>query len=420
MLAGICVSRFTTRGVRFGLPVYLAILGLAGLWLFALVPFETPALGYRVLTVAGLAVLVLAVRVPPPFRVVAAAVVLALQVAPLLERAWTIQGFGAGSAKVDVEEYFEPNGAATFLLDEVAASGIPSRYFGYDIELGQTVNGFWVPYRRQYWMSETAAILVNNRATMLGLYDIQGQNNPIQIERYQELFVAINGYPLEYHEAVVFREGFASPYLDLLNVRYIVIPAEIPGDREDLQELARTYPVVYQDETSQVLERPGAVGAAWLAHATTPADSAEVPAIDLATSPTDSAVPVEGDVPALEEPAIPEADAIEVLSHEPESVTYRSTSDVASLLVTCDVAYPGWNAYVDGEKVETLTAYGVFRSAVVPAGTHEVEFRFESTSLRLGTAISVVGYLALFGIVGLRLVRRTTTTLPAHNPEGMR
>ncbi len=60
--------------------------------------------------------------------------------------------------------------------------------------------------------------------------------------------------------------------------------------------------------------------------------------------------------------------------------------------------YPGWNAYVDGEKVENYLVNGVTQGAYVPAGEHIVEFRFEPKSLYIGAVFTVAGIILLIFI----------------------
>jgi uncharacterized membrane protein YqhA len=73
------------------------------------------------------------------------------------------------------------------------------------------------------------------------------------------------------------------------------------------------------------------------------------------------------------------------------------------LLVLSDNYYPepaGWQAYVDNKPVKTYRANYTFRAVCVPAGSHQVEFRFHSRAFTLGLwtslAALVVGLALLF------------------------
>lgn len=88
----------------------------------------------------------------------------------------------------------------------------------------------------------------------------------------------------------------------------------------------------------------------------------------------------------------------------------RASWDFQSLgtgYVVFDETYaPGWRAWVDTRPVPILRAYGLFMAAeVAGAGGHQVVFRYEPASVRLGLFLSLLGLgLGAFGL--LRLVRK--------------
>jgi len=75
-------------------------------------------------------------------------------------------------------------------------------------------------------------------------------------------------------------------------------------------------------------------------------------------------------------------------SSRPSRVELVTTSTAESLLVLHDLHYPGWIAEVDGKPTPILRAAVLFRAVVVPAGRHQVTFRFDPFALsNLGTAL---------------------------------
>jgi uncharacterized membrane protein YfhO len=93
-------------------------------------------------------------------------------------------------------------------------------------------------------------------------------------------------------------------------------------------------------------------------------------------------------------------------------VTIRTSAWADAWLVLSDTYYPGWVASVDGQPTPVLRGDVLFRVVAVPAGDHDVQFRFEPRSVRLGLAISVVSLLLL--LLGLVIAgkpgRRRRTT----------
>ena len=79
-----------------------------------------------------------------------------------------------------------------------------------------------------------------------------------------------------------------------------------------------------------------------------------------------------------------------------------STDRRRAFLVLSDVHYPGWEVRCDGSPAALVRCDYAIMGTVVPAGEHEVSFRFRPTSLRVGGAISALTALGL--IVGV-LVR---------------
>jgi uncharacterized membrane protein YfhO len=104
-----------------------------------------------------------------------------------------------------------------------------------------------------------------------------------------------------------------------------------------------------------------------------------------------------------------------VTQYATDSVRIHTTASADAWLVLSDTYYPGWVASVDGQPTTVLRGDVLFRAVAVPAGDHDVEFRFEPASVRLGLAISVVSLLLLIlalvasGVAGNVGRRRRTT-----------
>ncbi len=91
----------------------------------------------------------------------------------------------------------------------------------------------------------------------------------------------------------------------------------------------------------------------------------------------------------------------EVTSYAPEQVVVRASADADALLVLTDAFYPGWVATVDGATVPVRQVDGLFRGVFLPAGEHEVVFRFQPVGFRYGVFGSLLGVAVLLGVVWL-------------------
>jgi len=115
-----------------------------------------------------------------------------------------------------------------------------------------------------------------------------------------------------------------------------------------------------------------------------------------------------------EDPAV-RADAsasVAVLRSEPERIEIAVATPRDRLLVLSELAYPGWQAELDGRPVTILTANYVLRAVAVPAGRHRVVFRYRPASLALGASFSAAG----LGIVLLAWLRGARRAAPGGPP----
>lgn len=133
--------------------------------------------------------------------------------------------------------------------------------------------------------------------------------------------------------------------------------------------------------------------------------------------PREEAVLVGNGEPASAGPASagPGAHSVTMTGYEPETVSLQVETDEPGLLLLTDAAYPGWQATLDGEPALIYQADGLFRGVMVPAGSHEITFRYEPASLRWGAAIS--GAALLVWLLLLFTARRERHAPPADTPK---
>ena len=106
-----------------------------------------------------------------------------------------------------------------------------------------------------------------------------------------------------------------------------------------------------------------------------------------------------------EEPTREGPSVVEVVSYEPEMIRLRASLENPGYLVLTDADYPGWQVEVDGEQRDILPADLYFRAVELPAGEHEVIFRFRPASVRLGLGVSLAAWLLWLLATAVVLVR---------------
>jgi Bacterial membrane protein YfhO len=306
------------------------------------------------------------------------------------------------------------SGAAEFLLSR-QESEPPFRFFGYDP--GNFAATKWRGgYRSEFRDPMIQSLLVNDRAMILGLEDVQGYD-PVQVNRYVEFISTLNGVDQEYHELDVLPSGLNSPMLDILNARYIVVPVSVPPGRPDLLHLSQHYPTVFEDDLVRVLENDDALPRAWIVHDAREVDR-DLALKLLAQGAADPAktVLVEKTPPEVSAPADLSVERVSVVKNTGDSVRLTAIASTPGMVVMSDVYDPDWKAYVDGKEVPLYVADHAFRAVPLPAGEHTIELRYEPLTLKIGIVISIVFFLlatAIATALGLRFIRgrRAVSTL---------
>jgi hypothetical protein len=70
------------------------------------------------------------------------------------------------------------------------------------------------------------------------------------------------------------------------------------------------------------------------------------------------------------------------------AIKYESNSATANLAVFSEIFYKDWNAYVDGKQVQVAKVNYVLRALTIPAGKHNIEFKFEPKVFNTSYTIS--------------------------------
>jgi hypothetical protein len=333
---------------------------------------------------------------------VAAAALCTLVVLVDLRLAWQTQFADALQAsgayelhQMDLAAYYAPTSGARFL--QAATTDDHDRAMGY----AQHVFGGPIPYTLDWANPKTVALGVNNRAVLTGVDDIQGYN-PIHLARYDAFMRTLNGEVQNYHQTDVFEAGLSSPLLDLLGVRYVVVPS-VPAADQTVPRLARDMPTVYADADVKVLENEHALPRVWIVHSAVQLDAAEA-LRELAAGVVDPRRTAVLEKPPPPLSGIPgPADDAAITEYTADTVHVDVDTSAPGLLVLSDAYYPAWQARVDGVPAEIYVADGALRAVALPDGMHKVDFQYASAALPVGAAITGLTVLVLAACSALRL-----------------
>lgn len=100
--------------------------------------------------------------------------------------------------------------------------------------------------------------------------------------------------------------------------------------------------------------------------------------------------------------APPDGNNVTITKYQPNQIELNYVSDSDTYLVLSELFYPGWQAYIDGNKVQILRADYLLRAVPLTAGRHNVVFVYRPASFLIGAAITIFTLL-LLGAISLLL-----------------
>ncbi len=182
--------------------------------------------------------------------------------------------------------------------------------------------------------------------------------------------------------------------MNLFNVKYVISPWPIA---------ARNWELLEQKGRLFMYRNPDALPRAYLVERYRVAATPEAARQVLLSKDFDprQEVIVQEKLP-LEPAAQRGSGTASVEQYKTNHVVVSTTTPSSGILVFSDTFYPGWNAYIDGVKARIYQANLCQRAVVVPAGSHRVEFRFESAPIRWGFALSCSAVLLTIGMVVMK------------------
>jgi hypothetical protein len=88
--------------------------------------------------------------------------------------------------------------------------------------------------------------------------------------------------------------------------------------------------------------------------------------------------------------------SVKLTSYKPNELIYAFDSDKDEMVVFSEIYYnKGWNAYIDNERLPYFRANYVLRAMIVPAGEHEIIWKFEPKAYYTGGSIMIISSIIL-------------------------
>ncbi len=265
--------------------------------------------------------------------------------------------------------------------------GVDKRYFGESNWVRQKENASYFamqPYEKQILQDDSYFRVMNlttntfnESRTSYYLHSVGGYH-AAKLRRYQDLI-----------DAHLSRGNMA--VANMLNTKYFIVEGE--------------------DKKPEVMINPDHMGNAWfvdeLSVAQTPVEESEaLRTLDLSRQ----AVTGQKFASFALEDTSSASGTIALTSYAPDRLTYEVDLDGEKTAVFSEIYYPyGWNAYIDGQKVEHFRADYALRALNIPSGHHEVVFEFRPDSIYKGYKVNAlmryVMYLFIFASVAALCLR---------------
>lgn len=295
------------------------------------------------------------------------------------------------------------------------------RYFDFETKYGrgrEIVQALRAdPALHRVAVDATQRILIPNEGMIHGLDEVMGAtaNVPLRYHDYllrlveeDRVTVSPHGgsrrvpdFPFYSSAYGYLVQNFDSPFLDLLNVKYVVTTRDLNPDKfrrvltsngTHLFMNTTAFPRAWLAETGIVAPEDGALVAAMRKRPDfrhTVLLSSAPPAPPVGTSPAGAGAP-----------------RVTISTYEPTAISLRAETPAPAFLVLSETHHPGWRAFVNGKEAPVLRANYLFRAISLGSGSHDVTLVFDPPLVRTSRAVSVLAWCVLLVFLIVDAVRR--------------
>ncbi|QDT27089.1 Bacterial membrane protein YfhO [Gimesia panareensis] len=251
-------------------------------------------------------------------------------------------------------------------------------------------------------------LLSDREAWQNRIYKIQGYE-PVPLVRLGLLAAAT--FP-EKHNAIVMA-GYNSPdlkqangpLLDLMNVKYAVLPTREPVELEGWRTVLQgTVPQEFTPRGSKprqipfvILENENPLPRAFVVGQTRALnpdqDSRKIVSTLEKLKPRQELLLQQDLLPSGKREPF---QAARIHDEKPNSLRIEAHLNAPGYLVISDIYYPGWTAHLGEQELPVLPADYALRAIPLPAGQHEVQLSYVPPGYQLGRVISLTALAVLF------------------------
>ena len=223
-------------------------------------------------------------------------------------------------------------------------------------------------------------------------HKVIGGYHAAKLRRYQDITDVHLGQEMKnLHEGIVQHQGNMDSInsnsfkvLNMLNTKWVIMPTQ-----------GGTVPI----------ENPYAMGNAWFVDSIRFANNADeeidaLTTIDLHKQAV-ADKKYESVLQGFNVTPVDSASSIRITNYDSDVITYAVNAKKDELAVFSEVYYPkGWQITIDGKPAKMLRANYTLRALPIPAGQHEVVFRFEPTSIKVTDTVAYIALLIILLAAG--------------------
>ncbi len=180
------------------------------------------------------------------------------------------------------------------------------------------------------------------------------------------------------------------PYYSYLGVKYIIVPPNLKLE----------IPLVY-DKDVKIYRNPQAFPRAYVSGGIKMASGFSEAQEMMSARDMDllNTAIIEEGPPSWYRPSAAGIESkTKIEEYAPGRIKIKADLGSDGILVITDNYYPGWRVYVDGEEDRIYRVNGLVRGVFLEKGVHDVIFKYQPMSFRIGALISLAG-LAVCGVL---------------------